>query len=205
MEDIEFPNLPRFESPEANAMVDSVMAEHSYPRNPRNAARVGFEAACRLFADREKRAQAAQPVAWAAFAKNGNIQLWSTKPPSTPAFSETYAKLRPLYDHPPTEASKPVQAEAPTASNAEREAFEAAAREEWDGKSIPDAAWIGWQLRAALDAERYRWLRHGDNDERVLCHYRTTKLLGASMYLPRNEQLDTAIDAARTSGEANHG
>lgn len=34
----------------------------------------------------------------------------------------------------------------------EREAFEAAAREEWDGKSIPDAAWIGWKLRAALSS-----------------------------------------------------
>jgi hypothetical protein len=46
-------------------------------------------------------------------------------------------------------------ARKPTASAAgEREAFEAAAREEWDGKSIPHNAWIGWQLRAALASKQ---------------------------------------------------
>ncbi len=45
------------------------------------------------------------------------------------------------------------------------------------------------------DAERYRWLRHGDNDERVLKSYPDTD--GTQyIYLPRNKELDVAIDAA---------
>jgi len=40
------------------------------------------------------------------------------------------------------------------------------------------------------DAERYRWLRHGDNDEVVL------RVTDDTAYLPRNEELDAAIDAA---------
>ena len=38
------------------------------------------------------------------------------------------------------------------------------------------------------DAERYRWIRHGDNDESVLC----SDCCG--VYLPRNQHLDEAID-----------
>ena len=38
------------------------------------------------------------------------------------------------------------------------------------------------------DAQRYRWLRHGDNDETVI--------IGGDAYLPRNERLDAAIDEA---------
>ena len=41
------------------------------------------------------------------------------------------------------------------------------------------------------DAERYQWLRHGDNDETVIQHYSD-----GDSYLPRNKQLDAAIDAA---------
>jgi hypothetical protein len=41
------------------------------------------------------------------------------------------------------------------------------------------------------DAARYRWLRYGDNDDEVL---QFTKL--NTPYLPRNEKLDAAIDAA---------
>ena len=41
------------------------------------------------------------------------------------------------------------------------------------------------------DAKRYRWLRHGDNDDLVLKHYQS-----GEKYLPRNEALDKAIDAA---------
>ncbi len=42
--------LPRPGSPEASAMIDSVLAEYGWPANPKNAARAGFEAACRLSA-----------------------------------------------------------------------------------------------------------------------------------------------------------
>lgn len=35
-------------------------------------------------------------------------------------------------------------------AGSEREAFEAWASIEWDGKSVPDAAWLGWQARASL-------------------------------------------------------
>lgn len=53
----------------------------------------------------------------------------------------------------------------------EREAFEEAARKEWDGKSIPDAAWIGWQLRAALASQPPAGQRTIDKSElkRLVC------------------------------------
>lgn len=38
------------------------------------------------------------------------------------------------------------------------------------------------------DAARYRWIRHGDNDETVLCGD------CRGVYLPRNERLDEVID-----------
>ena len=41
------------------------------------------------------------------------------------------------------------------------------------------------------DAERYRWLRHGDNDDAVL------RYSAYSTWILRNEELDAAIDAAR--------
>lgn len=40
------------------------------------------------------------------------------------------------------------------------------------------------------DAARYQWIRHGDNDEIVM------KGDCRGVYLPRNERLDAAIDAA---------
>lgn len=43
---------PRPGSPEASAMIDSVLAEYGWPANPKNAARAGYEAACRLLAAR---------------------------------------------------------------------------------------------------------------------------------------------------------
>ncbi|MFN7883321.1 MAG: hypothetical protein ACK5PF_09955 [bacterium] len=54
--------------------------------------------------------------------------------------------------------------------------------------------------RMAKDAERYRWLRHGDNDEEVLrFHDWATEVCvdPPPMYLPRLERLDRLIDAAR--------
>ena len=42
------------------------------------------------------------------------------------------------------------------------------------------------------DAERYRWLRYGDNDEKVMGWIEKS----ATAYLFRNEKLDKAIDAA---------
>lgn len=49
------------------------------------------------------------------------------------------------------------------------------------------------------DAERYRWLRHGDNDEEVLrFHDWATEVCvdPPPMYLPRLERLDRLIDEA---------
>ena len=40
----------------------------------------------------------------------------------------------------------------------------------------------------AKDAARYRWLRHGDNDERVMNVHLT------NVFLPRNKILDEMID-----------
>lgn len=52
-----------------------------------------------------------------------------------------------------------------------------------------------------LDAMRYRWLRHGDNDEKVLKTYtsRPSKPGEPTMFLPRNDELDRLIDAARAA------
>ena len=44
--------------------------------------------------------------------------------------------------------------------------------------------------RLRKDAARYQWIRHGDNDEIVM------KGDCRGVYLPRNERLDAAIDAA---------
>lgn len=60
-------------------------------------------------ADREKRAQAAQPVAWLYKTHFGDVQAFVNEPP--PRLKEL---CTPLYEHPPTEASKPVQATAPS-------------------------------------------------------------------------------------------
>jgi hypothetical protein len=49
---------------------------------------------------------------------------------------------------------------------------------------------------ARADAQRYRWLRHGDNDEYVLHFSRNTAAGFNDVWLPRNEELDAAIDAA---------
>jgi hypothetical protein len=48
------------------------------------------------------------------------------------------------------------------------------------------------------DAMRYRWLRHGDNDEKVIQH---GPLADDFVYLPRNFKLDEMIDAAIATGE----
>jgi hypothetical protein len=52
-----------------------------------------------------------------------------------------------------------------------------------------------------LDAMRYRWLRHGDNDEKVLKTYtsRLSEPGEPTMFLPRNDELDRLIDAARAA------
>lgn len=56
---------------------------------------------------------------------------------------------------------------------------------------------------AVADAERYRWLRHGDNDERVMMTSvqdegcRPFDHRFDASWLLRNEKLDAAIDAAR--------
>lgn len=56
---------------------------------------------------------------------------------------------------------------------------------------------IGWLAAERdaykLDAQRYRWLRHGDNDEKVLCNGPVDK---DYWYLLRNKKLDDAIDEA---------
>ena len=49
-------------------------------------------------------------------------------------------------------------------------------------------------LRA--DAERYRWLRHGDNDEPCLYFSDDCK---AAVWLLREDELDAAIDATRAA------
>ena len=53
------------------------------------------------------------------------------------------------------------------------------------------------------DAARYRWLRHGDNDEKVLKTYtsRPSKPGEPTMFLPRNGELDRLIDTARATQE----
>lgn len=59
--------------------------------------------------------------------------------------------------------------------------------------------------RLRQDAARYRWLRHGDNDEKVLKTYtsRPSEPGEPTMFLPRNDELDRLIDAARARLEGN--
>ena len=52
-------------------------------------------------------------------------------------------------------------------------------------------------LRA--DAERYRWLRHGDNDEPCLHFSAECKAGTDTVWLVRDVELDAAIDAARAA------
>lgn len=78
-----------------------------------------------------------------------------------------------------------------------------------EGPSIPLftpdqvlAAYEQGKAENAKDAERYRWLRHGDNDEHVLLTHdgklgvRPFDSRFDGVWLPRNEKLDAAIDAA---------
>jgi hypothetical protein len=51
--------LPRPGSPEASAMLDSLLAEYNWPANPKNAARAGWEAAHRWLVTRPTKAAAA--------------------------------------------------------------------------------------------------------------------------------------------------
>ncbi len=52
--------------------------------------------------------------------------------------------------------------------------------------------WVKWEDVKDLikDAGRYRWLRHGDNDDEVI----RCDTYGMA-FLPRNAELDAAIDA----------
>lgn len=65
-----------------------------------------------------------------------------------------------------------------------------------NGTVIELAAKTAEVERLRKDAERYRWLRHGDNDELVLVTYERPTEMAPPAYLPRNEELDAAIDAA---------
>lgn len=46
------------------------------------------------------------------------------------------------------------------------------------------------------DAERYRWLRHGDNDEPLLKFLLDARCGTDDVWLLRSEELDAAIDSA---------
>lgn len=50
------------------------------------------------------------------------------------------------------------------------------------------------------DAQRYRWLRHGDNDEHVLKFSNEARCGTDHVWLLRGEELDAAIDEARSAG-----
>lgn len=64
--------LPNPGSPEASAMMDSVLAEYNYPSNTKNAARAGYEAARRIIAVAMRDAIEQEPWGWAIVDKNGN-------------------------------------------------------------------------------------------------------------------------------------
>lgn len=55
------PSLPSPGSPEASAMMDSVLAEYNYPSNPKNAARAGWVAAMRWLSAPSQAQAAAEP------------------------------------------------------------------------------------------------------------------------------------------------
>ena len=88
----------------------------------------------------------------------------------------------------------------------------------WPGdyqKYEHQCAWEGWLARAALqsqdreDAERYRWLRDGGNDDIGVVRgfdcidSGSTTVVGTYEWALDGEQLDAAIDhARRVEGEA---
>jgi len=60
-------------------------------------------------------------------------------------------------------------------------------------KSAIDRARNKIKSHNKIDAERYRWLRHGDNDELIIQH---GPIAPDCHWLPRNVRLDEMIDAA---------
>lgn len=77
-------------------------------------------------------------------------------------------------------------------------------KSESDREAALNCVDVLWEAARAADsvledAARYQWLRHGDNDEKVLCNGPVDK---SYWYLLRNEKLDTAIDEARKQGGA---
>lgn len=55
-----------------------------------------------------------------------------------------------------------------------------------------------YKAERLVDAERYQWLRYGDNDEIVIQH---GPVAPDYHWLPRNERLDAMIDAARQAAK----
>ena len=100
----------------------------------------------------DKTAEQAQPVEYQYRMRPDWEPRWQDWARCSKEVYEDYARL-PLHNEWHYEVRALCVAPVPHAQVAsERDLFEAAAREEWAGKSIPDAAWIGWQLRAALAA-----------------------------------------------------
>ena len=70
---------------------------------------------------------------------------------------------------------------------------------------VPDGSplFTAPQSNAALerDAERYKWLRYGDNDEPLLEFNKHSNCGRDDAWLLRTEKLDAAIDAAMSAGE----
>lgn len=96
-----------------------------------------------------------------------------------------------------------IESELRTLLQDERAARERAEAELKENEAVINV-WRGRTQRAEAerdalrtDAERYRWLRYGDNDEPCL-HFSNNCSAGTdTVWLLRNEQLDAAIDAAR--------
>ena len=73
--------------------------------------------------------------------------------------------------------------------------FIAAARDAVPALLSEIAALAAEVERLRTDTARYEWLRHGDNDEALLQHNGAERDR-PTMWLLRNDRLDTAIDAA---------
>lgn len=176
MSDIELPDLPDLP---ANEVIpySAIRYVNGYTKSFVHEYAQAYATAA-LLADREKRAQAAQPVAWAATSEHGVVEALG--------MNQSRRFDTPLYFAATTEASKPVQveapshrpspewyrdkiaetldddfiigpatkqAEAPPASN-EREAFEAWRRHFIDRVGEKPGEWEVWQARAALATQQ---------------------------------------------------
>ena len=143
-------------------------------------------------------AQEAQPAAWRF--RSFPWKDWQYVECSK--YSPVYPWYEPVYTFPPDAAKRVAELESSYQASIKslRKDLESQAKiiGEITRKAQEKIAELEEELaEARKDAQRYRWLRHGDNDEAVMQRGMTHP------WLPRNEKLDAIIDAAIAKEKSN--